>query len=339
MISCVIPTKDRYDSLFACLLSVVMQTKKPREIIIYDDSVKKKNFMRRENFRHLKSFGVPIDVKETPNIGQTAIHELSQNDAHYPLIWRIDDDCVASQNVLETLAGAFTPDVGAVGGLIHVPGRTPSTFHRFQKIEQTDSHVQMFRHQNPEPFQVDHLHCSFLYRKGIVPFPHRILHQCGMCEETIFSHEIARQGYRLMVMPESVTYHLQSARQGMRSYTRADLEHNKAVLERKKELWAFIPPGSKVIVDAHGIGDSIVLEAALPEIVEKDRKTIIFTNNIEAYKIEPVAVEDVHFLRVEDANIFFSGYFPEDVYGFMARREWTRSMQEAYVELYGRKEK
>lgn len=40
----------------------------------------------------------------------------------YRFVWRVDDDNVAEDNVLEILYSKMGPDVGAVGGAVLVPG-------------------------------------------------------------------------------------------------------------------------------------------------------------------------------------------------------------------------
>lgn len=333
MITCVIPTRDRYDSLFSCLVSVLLGSKKPNEILIYDDSVKKKNIFKQERFLYLKQFGVKIEVIPTEQIGQSHIHELSQADARYPLIWRIDDDCLVDKNCLSYLVSNMDKTVGAVGGLIHIPGKIPLTVEREQSINETNFHVQMCGHRTLTPFEVEHLHCSFLYQKGIVPFAYKILDKCGLCEETIFTHELYRMGYKLLVDPRAVTYHFQSKKGGMRDHhIEKGYEINREILEHKKKLWKKIDPKSKMIIDAHGIGDSIVLQKCLSRIIEPERDTWIFTQNLDIYKQE--VFPRTYFLPVKEADIYYNNFLPDTIYQFMERKKWSKTIEEAYLEMH-----
>jgi len=333
MISCVIPTRDRYEQLFSCVLSICIGSQKPNEILIYDDSVKKKNIFKQEKFLYLKNFGIKIEVIPTDQIGQTAIHERSQFEAKYEYIWRVDDDCVIDKNCLFYLSQHISKSLGAVGGLIHIPGKVVGAINREQKIEDTSFHVQMCHFRNTNHFEVEHLHCSFLYKKGIVPFAHKILDPCGLCEETIFSHELYRKGLKVLVEPKALTYHFQSKKGGMRDHNvEIGYNKNRQILEHKKKLWLNIKREDKIIVDANGIGDSIVLQSCLKDIIEPKRPTWIFTQNLDVFKINKYP--DTKFLPMTEAYTYFNDYLPENIYNFMERKKWTSPITEAFIEMH-----
>jgi glycosyltransferase involved in cell wall biosynthesis len=205
MISVVINTKNREDGLYTALFSILEQSMKPKEILIYDDSdkPKHKNIWNLERFKYLQEladlYHIEIKYKKTNSVGQTVNHQRSQVEANSDYIYRLDDDESAHTMVLERLYSIISSNykVGAVGPLVITPGNTGTTENNSQSINDTQDHSQRYFHTNEVQYEVDHLHSSYMYRKGIAGFPDKILHSCGICEETIHSHEMFRKGFKL----------------------------------------------------------------------------------------------------------------------------------------------
>jgi len=345
MITSTIVTKDRENGLYGALLSVLQQTVKPNEVIIYDDSLrpKHKDIWKIESFAYLKSlselYGVDIRYYKTNDVGQTINHQRSLNDARYQYIWRLDDDEVANADVLEKLYNCIILGKrAAVGGLVIQPDQTGVTNVRKQTIADTESHTQMYLHQVNKPFEVQHLHSTFLFDKTKTDgYPDLILDKIGVREETIFTYEMFRKGYSLWVVPDCITWHFRSKKGGMRSQNPEGYTFNNNVLNHKKNLWAMINPNTDLLImDQNGIGDSIVLESVLKDITKKYHNGTVWvcTPNIEVFKMSPQQFLNVKFLTEEDGRIYFNGRLPESIYGFMAKKEWKKSMADAYKEFY-----
>ena len=78
----------------------------------------------------------------------------------------------------------------------------------------SECHIQWGR--IPEKAQVEHLHCSFLYRAQVADY-NLALSQVAHREETLFSWQLHQKGYQLWVVPGAVTWHLKSESGGIRS--------------------------------------------------------------------------------------------------------------------------
>jgi len=115
-----IPTKDRFEDLEKCLLSLVRQTLLPIEVIIVDDGN-----LTREQQNILGSMIEPaikfVYVKKNkPSLSasKNLIAKLSKGD----LVLILDDDTIMSNDYIENLASVFLKDfncrIAAVGGII-----------------------------------------------------------------------------------------------------------------------------------------------------------------------------------------------------------------------------
>src|SRR5215472_8673556 len=102
-----IPTKGRYELLAHTLHSVALQTLKPKHVIIVDDSEPGLDMRTMEIFQNLfvllGSKDIDWEVVWGRKLGQHFSHQLVQDKAQTPLIWRIDDDEIAEPDVLEKL--------------------------------------------------------------------------------------------------------------------------------------------------------------------------------------------------------------------------------------------
>jgi hypothetical protein len=126
----------------------------------------------------------------------------------FDAIWRLDDDCVAEPNVLQMLELEMTDGVGAVGGSILTPNISMDRKQASSSIDDLDKpNLQWFR--TSTIMVMDHLHCSFLYRAGIVNYDWRLSKKAHR-EETMFTYSLKLKGYKLLFVPCDVA--LQSRR-------------------------------------------------------------------------------------------------------------------------------
>ncbi len=166
-----ISTKGRYyTTLPLALQSIINQTLKVDKVIIFDDNDEPKDMRNELIYQHL------FQMMNIKNIewewvyalkkGQHFNHQMA-NTKGFKWVWRVDDDNVADFNVLQTLFSYTNESVGAVGGSILTPPLIFEHYHSSGKIEN------IYSEPNPqwkiinEIQEVDHLHCSFLYRAGI----------------------------------------------------------------------------------------------------------------------------------------------------------------------------
>ena len=210
---CTISTRGRYNTtLPLAIQAVAMQTAKIDRLIIFDDNEfvmdLTRIFVYQRLFQILESKGIEVMVMPGCRKGQQHNHQLA-NKAGYDWVWRIDDDTIPEPNVLSSLL-AFTSveNVGAIGGSVLIPGMPLVPSHTGSSLI-ADIHS---KHNSQWGLldgteKADHLHCSFLYRAGVVDYE-LSLSRIGQREETIFTHELHRKGYHIVLTP-CVTWHLE----------------------------------------------------------------------------------------------------------------------------------
>ena len=167
---CSVATYKRYDTTLPLVLQAVAnQTRIPDKVLICDDNDEpqdlRQNFVYQSIFRLFDQKGIDWQVIFAPKKGQQHIHQIA-NTFGYEYVWRVDDDCIPESNVLENLYSEIG-NYGAVGGSILTPGQVQKTEKSTGLIENIDSehniqwgYIRRFK-------EVQHLHCSFLYRAGL----------------------------------------------------------------------------------------------------------------------------------------------------------------------------
>jgi len=321
---CSISTKDRYfTTLPLAISSVANQTLSPDELIIYDDGEQKdlrENEVYKHLFKTLDGKGIKWQVKFGPRLGQHWNHEKA-NMSGYDLVWRMDDDTVAEPDVLERLLKYFDdPFVGAVAGAVITPGEEQTGgFNKMVDILDTPN-VQWARRQGIG--EVDHLYSSFLYRAGIVhyavelsPVAHR--------EETIFSHELKRAGYKLIVDTNIVTWHYRSSSGGIRSHQNEGFYYSdEKVFAKRLASW-----GYKLIDLNSGIGDHFAFLNILPKLKEKYGSDKLIIGCCYPQVFKNVGVKLTSIAAIEKLAT-------ENIYEFMDLNHWTGQLKDAYAKLY-----
>jgi len=320
-ILCSISTKDRYDILPLAIQSVCSQTLTPDKLVIFDDGAHK-------DIREIDTYSYLLKLLDKKKIlwevvfsngkGQHHNHQLA-NRMGFDLVWRLDDDEFAEHDVLETLYSHMKEGVGAVAPAVIMPGgEYKGGTNKLEDIFHTPN-LQWASNQGV--FEVEHLYSSFLYRAGVVDFCTE-LSPVAHREETIFSYELFRKGYKLIVDTDVVIYHYRQKTGGIRSHNNEWLyEHDEGVFKKRLIEW-----GYKLITLNCGLGDHFAFSNVLSKIIEKNDKIILgccYPEVFEDYKIKTIPVG-----AIEKVN-------PESVYAWMTLNKWNKSIVEAYSKMYG----
>lgn len=298
-----IPTKNRYFStLPLTLLSVAMQTYPIKKIIIVDDSDVQKDGkmldlrgdpMYQYFFSLISKKGIQWEVVYGLKKGQHHSHQIILDKAQTETIWRLDDDESPESNVLEELVKQMKDGVGAVGGLILDPlnfQQTPPNYFNNNKLAEINSreNTQWVMQPKGKVIEVEHLYSSFLYRKVDDIKNCLELSNVAHREESLFSYEYVRKGWKVLVVTNCVTWHFRNPSGGIRTYSDPNLwKHDDEIFKRKLANWAIKPEGKICQIDA-GIGDSILFLEILPELLKKYPKIIIGTYYPTLFKNFPV---------------------------------------------------
>lgn len=315
---CSISTKGRYDTtLSMSIQAVINQTRKPDHLVIFDDNDPEhaRDIREIQVYRYLMHImelkGISWQVIYGKRMGQHHNHQIA-NTMGFEWVWRVDDDCVPEPHVLETLLSHVTPTVGAVGGSILTPPFAPvvGSTGLIENIHEPSIQWDYIQ----EKREVDHLHCSFIYRAGIVDYC-LSLSKVAFREETLFTYMLKRRGYQLFVVPDANTWHLRNQFGGTRTENRELFEQDDWIFHN----YIKYRDNTIVVLDC-GLGDHIVFKHVLSEI----KNPLIFSCYPEIVPGESIA----------EAYRLFGDLGQFNIYGKMAQWQWKRSLEDAFRKMY-----
>lgn len=254
------------------------------------------------------------------------------------IVHNCDDDNAPEPDCLKNLLKAMEdPSVGAVGGLVHDPKSvSPRPSFITGKIEDIYSlNIQWYQWSGP-PEEVDHLYSTFLYRVAAgrkAGGYSKVLSPVGHREETMFSHEIKRAGFKLLVTPDALTWHFREGTGGIRSYTDGSLwARDEEVFKAKLAEWGVTPREYKFVVLNNGLGDHFMFKSILPELIAKNPgKRIVIANCYpEIFK----DVAGITLASIADAFAAFGNLDQWDIYRYCEGHHWKKPLAEAFRVLY-----
>lgn len=316
---CSVATRGRYQTTLPLTLNAIInQTKKVDKLIIFDDNDEPQD-MRKELvysyfFQMLDIKGIQWEWLYAQKKGQHHIHQMA-NTMGFDWVWRVDDDAIPEPNVLQTLFNYTSKKVGAVGGAILTPPLRFESFKPTGKIENIDTEPNIqwsFIHKVKE---VEHLHCSFLYRAGVHDYNtglSRVAHR----EETLFTYGLYLKGYKILAVPNAVSWHLKNPNGGIRSETNQKLYEQDELIFRNTIAYK----DKKIVVLNCGMGDHIVFSHVMPDIT-----------NAEVFTCYPDIVPG---RSIAEARALFGDIDQWSIYKKMAQWKWTDSLENAYRKMY-----
>jgi len=336
-VTAIVSTKDRYFSTLPNLLvSLAMQTVKPERLIIYDDGEQRDlrtDSLYQNIFLLLQQKEIAWEMKFSRRLGQVMNHQASIEDAKTEWIWRLDDDNVAEPDCLEKLLkNTADANVGAVGGLVLDPklnqSNNPLASNRIEDIF-LGLNAQWFEWEGIK--EVDHLYSTFIYRRSAAKHGYCTeLSRVGHREETIFTYEMRRAGWKLLVDASATTWHMRADTGGIRSDSnRAMWGSDEEVFKRKLQEWKVDVRNIKLIVLDSGLGDHLVFKKVLPEIKEKHKDIVIAACSPQVFKEDT----DVTLISIAEAKQL-TNIDSHNIYKWMAENHWTANIEEAYRRVF-----
>jgi hypothetical protein len=299
------------------LMAIANQTKVPDKLVIFDDNDEPQDMRENPIYQHIFQIlnykKIAWEWVYAEKKGQHHIHQRA-NTMGFDWVWRVDDDAIPEPNVLEQLCSHIDTTVGAIGGSIFTMPNVFDTSKSTGKIANIDSEPNIQWGNIYVTKEVEHLHCSFLYRAGIHDYNlglSRVAHR----EETLFTNGIYQKGYKVLVVPNAITWHLK-AQGGIRSENKQELySHDETIFRNISGLC-----DSTIVVLNCGIGDHLVFSHILPEI----SNPICFTCYPEIIEGKSIAEAQALFGDIDQWNI----------YKKMAQWNWKGSLEDAYRKLY-----
>lgn len=317
---CSVATRGRYHTTLPLVLEAIMnQTRLPDKLVIFDDNDEPQDMRVNPIYQH---FFQIMDIKGlkwewlfADKKGQHHIHQKA-NLMGYEWVWRIDDDCIPEPTVLQSLySHAIQIDnVGAVGGAI-ITGSPINASKSTGLIDNIDSESNIQWDFIKGIKQVDHLHCSFLYRAGVHDYNlglSRVAHR----EETLFTYGLHQKGYKVLTVPYATSWHFKNPEGGIRSETKREMyDHDEFIF---RNILSF--RSSNIVVLNCGLGDHIVFSKLLRDIPNP----VVFTCYPEIIEGRSIA----------EAQYLFGNLDQWNIYAKMDQWKWTDSLENAYRKLY-----
>lgn len=316
---CSVPTRGRYFTTLPMVLTAIAnQTRKVDKLVIFDDNDEPKDM--RQEFLYQNIFNM-LDTKQIAwewlfagKKGQHHIHQAA-NRMGFDWVWRCDDDAIPEANVLENLLKHAGDGIGAVGGSVMTRPIMKFDQKSTGKIENIDQEPNIQWSPITEVRQVEHLHCTFLYRAGIHDYNlglSRVAHR----EETLFTWGIHKKGYNLLTVPDAVTWHFKSPSGGIRSET------NRQLFDRDEQIFRnhLAYKDKTIVVLNNGMGDHIVFSHVLPDV----KNPVVFGCYPEIIPCRSIA----------EAEHLFGDIGQYNIYGKMDQWCWKNSLESAYRKLY-----
>ena len=318
-ILCSVATRGRYQTTLPLVLNAIMnQIRLPDKLVIFDDNDEPQDMRNVAMYQH---FFQILDYKKiawewvyAEKKGQHHIHQKA-NEMGYEWVWRVDDDAIPEPNVLEQLCSRIDTTVGAIGGSILTMPKIFDTTQSTGKISDIDKEPNIQWGNINVTKEVEHLHCSFLYRAGIHDYNlglSRVAHR----EETLFTYGLYQKGYKILTIPNAITWHLKNPEGGIRSESKQEMfAHDETIFRNIVGL-----SSSTIVVLNCGAGDHIVFSHILPEI----SNPIVFTCYPEIVPGKSIAEAQALFGDIDQWNI----------YKKMCQWDWKDSLENAYRKLY-----
>ena len=318
-ILCSISTRGRYHStLPLALQAIINQSRRVDKLVIFDDNDEPQDVRTELIYSHffhiMDAKGIPWEWQFAGKKGQHHNHQIA-NRMGFDWVWRVDDDAIPEHNVLENLCKYIDHDVGAIGGSVLTMPCNPEPINATGKIDliDTEPNIQwgyIHRVQN-----VDHLHCTFLYRAGVHDYNtglSRVAHR----EETLFTYGLRQKNYRILAVPNAVTWHMKNPQGGIRAET------NQALYEHDEQIFRNIlaARGKTIVVLNCGMGDHVVFSHVLPKI----KNPWVFTCYPDLVPGESIA----------QAQALFGGLEQFNVYAWMDKNKWRKSLQSAFERMF-----
>ena len=293
-----------------------MQTRLPDHLIIFDDNDTPRDLREIQTylylFKMMEEKNLSWEVRFGEKKGQHFNHQTA-NLMGYDWVWRLDDDTVAEPNVLANLEANISSNVGGIAGSVLTPpfAKGINSTGLIENIDEENLQWDYIK----KPTKVDHLHCSFLYRAGICDY-NLALSRVAHREETLFTFALKQRGYNMLLIPNTITWHLKNPQGGIRTGQYEMFAADEQIFRNH-----MVFKDKTIVVLDCGMGDHIVFTKVLPLI-----------KNAEVFSCYP---EIIPGRSIAEAQFLFGDLMTYNIYKKMDQWKWTQSLEKAYCKMYG----
>lgn len=246
-ITIILTTRGRYlTTLPLCLMSIYNQTLLPKRVILVDDN-DKKEFQQLDIYKNIlllfKLKNIEFNYYYGESKGQVYAQQIAIDKVKTDWVFSMDDDNVLENNVLEVLSNTITDGVGAVSCIIisrKDVNREDFDCDGYNKIENiySDLNIQMVKNQRKTIKEVEHFYSCYLFRKDIANKFALDFAPSGHRSETVFTYEIFLKGYKLLMNPNAIIWHLHDDKGGNRLHKDGK---NELLFINKLKEWKIVP--------------------------------------------------------------------------------------------------
>ena len=338
-----VSSRDRYfTTLPSTILSVIQQTVKPEKFILFMDGEHvdlRPNDLYNGLFRMLDFYNIKWEVVFGQRKGQVANHQKAIEMAATKWIWRLDDDTFATPTVLENLLACDGQKVGAIGGLVIDPNRIQKMLPGLKAtLENLEVNVQWFIHDSVNPIEAQHLYSTFLFKKEAATHGYCMdLSPAGHREETMFTHQMYRNGWKLIINPKALTWHVRQGEGGIRTHQPHPeyWDHDEQIFQNKLKEWGLKTRETKLIVLDNGMGDHVMFKSVLPQIKKRfaDKELVLAVVFPELFADEGLQLISIAEAK-EICNKKGLNYEDFNIYKFCIDTGWKSHLSGAFLELY-----
>lgn len=284
-ITILLATCDRYETtLPLCLSSIINQSLLPKKIVLVDDS-KFKKFYEYQTLKNIltlcKIKNIEFEYLHGPSKGATHALQIGLEHINDGWVFKTDDDNILEYNVLEIFVNNISDKIGAMSGIIvdktmhdyfiKSPDKIPTQENGYyNKIENiyAEFNIQMVQNQSDEIKKVEHIYSNYFFKRELADDYSLELSPSSHREETIFTYNIFRKGYDLLIIPQIKIYHLYyDQNSGNRQYGNNYVRKNELFFIEKLKEWGIVPD----ILDIKDDGEKMY-------VVKKGTKFLVTLN-------------------------------------------------------------
>jgi len=344
-VTATVSTRGRHNTTLPLVLSSLLnQNKKPGKVIVFDDNDTfedpRKNDVLNNILSAMSLANIQWFWEPGARIGQVANHERARKECTTTYLWRIDDDNMLLPNTLEEMYQYISadPKVGAVGPSIVDPKNPFNNELASNKIE--DIFLGLNEQWNYKTElkvkEVDHLQGStFMYRVEAAAFGYeKGLSRKGHREETIFTYEMKRAGWKLLILTGLITWHFHYQTGGIRSEKDDRMAHNDEMIFRDKlSQWNVNISNYRFYFLNSGRGDHYAFKPLIPELLKRNKgcKMVIACCHPDCFW--DIKDERIILSSLADAKPFVNED-TQNVYKYMFDNNWKNSVTDAYKKVY-----
>lgn len=247
-----IVTRDRQNFLAILLSSLMKQTYKAFDLVIYDSSEGEQcvnnqacaSIIKRMELEGHR-FKIVMGDKSIRDIGTLRNKVIEEDQFGNKWAVRIDDDSFCDPDYIELLVGGIGEHVGVVGGIVpymwveRMYRQVPSKFNEVtENYMWTDNCIFFYNTPRDRYFEAGHVRSSYMYNVALakeIRFP-EWSGPSGFTEETVFCIKVWMKGYKVLFNPHAVCWHFNAVSGGGRDMVSSQEQMEKIKWENMKNL-------------------------------------------------------------------------------------------------------